>query len=71
MNYKCISCGNCVEVPRSGMTVNNRRLQPYCFYCVTDAHKTGARKIGHKATWTGRTPAWCPVDAKRKELAEV
>lgn len=64
---QCIYCGNCVEVPGSGMKANNRELQPYCFYCVTDAFATGARKIGHKVDWTGRTPSWCPVEAARKE----
>ena len=62
MYKKCTSCGNCVEVKRDGMIVKNRKLDAYCFYCVSDKFATGARKIGSKASWTGRTPKWCPVE---------
>lgn len=66
--HKCISCRNCVEVTRSGLAIKGRELQAFCFYCVSDAFKTGARKIGNKADWTGRTPKWCPTEAKRREI---
>lgn len=66
--YECIVCRNCVEVTQSGMAIKGRELQIYCFYCVSDAFKTGARKIGHKADWTGRVPKWCPVKVDRRNL---
>lgn len=63
MYHKCISCKNCVEVTRSGTAIKGKELQAFCFYCISDSFKTGARKIGHKADWTGRTPKWCPAEA--------
>lgn len=42
-----------------------RTMDQYCYYCL--AKPTG-KKIGSKASWTGRTPGWCPIgrDAKRR-----
>lgn len=34
------------------------KLEQYCYYCM--ATKRG-KKIGHKASWTGNTPKWCPL----------
>lgn len=41
-----------------------RKMERFCFYCL--AKVPVGKKIGHKASWTGRTPTWCPV----KEGAE-
>lgn len=35
-----------------------RIMQQFCFYCR--AVQMG-KKIGSKASWTGRTPKWCPL----------
>lgn len=35
-----------------------RTMARFCYYCL--AKPTG-KKIGHKASWTGRTPTWCPL----------
>lgn len=33
-------------------------MQQFCYYCMATSK---AKKIGHKASWTGRTPKWCPL----------
>ena len=38
-----------------------RTMQKYSFYCR--AMPMG-KKIGTKASWTGRTPTWCPLGRK-------
>ena len=35
-----------------------KKLDQYCFYCLKMER---VRKIGHAASWTGRTPKWCPL----------
>ncbi len=42
-----------------------RRLQRFCYYCT--ARVPRGRMIGHKASWTGGVPVWCP--RRRKEGA--
>lgn len=32
-----------------------KKMEPYCYYC-----QIAGRKIGHKASWTGLQPKWCP-----------
>ena len=68
-DYRCTSCGNCVEVPGAGTQVGGRDLQPYCYYCVAPALPHGARKLGHKVDWMGHAPSWCPSSVTRKEDA--
>lgn len=35
-----------------------RTMDRFCYYCLA---KPSGKKIGHKASWTGRTPTWCPL----------
>lgn len=35
-----------------------KKLQQFCYYCMGTP---GIKKIGHKASWTGNTPKWCPL----------
>ena len=44
-----------------------RTMTQYCLYCLATA--TG-KKIGHLASWTGRTPKWCPLGRELKEQHE-
>ena len=44
-----------------------RTMTQYCLYCL--AMPTG-KKIGHLASWTGRTPKWCPLGRELKERHE-
>ena len=60
-HYNCNTCGNCRKINRPDETVGKKKLQQYCFYCMHKSFRSGARKIGHLASWTGRTPTWCPV----------
>ena len=41
-----------------------RRMQKFSFYCL--ATNMG-KKIGSKASWTGRTPTWCPLGREKGE----
>ena len=34
-----------------------KKMDQYCFYCTATPR---LKKIGHKASWTGNTPKWCP-----------
>ncbi len=44
---------------RPGKTIQQKKyMQRYCYYCLATNH---SKKIGHKASWTGRTPVWCPL----------
>lgn len=36
----------------------HRRLERFSFYCLASVR---GKKIGSKASWTGRTPKWCPL----------
>lgn len=42
---------------RPGKARGERTMQQFCYYCLGTV---SGRKIGHKASWTGRTPTWCP-----------
>ena len=41
-----------------------RVMQRFSFYCLATSL---AKKIGSKASWTGRTPIWCPLGRERKD----
>lgn len=44
---------------RPGKTAQQKKpMQKFCFYCLATVK---AKKVGHKASWTGRTPIWCPL----------
>ena len=45
----------CRPAPQFGA---KRIMQLFAYYCR--AMQMG-KKIGHKASWTGRTPKWCPM----------
>lgn len=45
----------CRPAPKFGA---KRLMDQFCYYCR--AMQMG-KKIGHKASWTGRTPKWCPL----------
>lgn len=56
MGQKCLNFYECKkegEVVKSG-----KKLQQFCFYCLGTP---GIKKIGHKASWAGNTPKWCPL----------
>ena len=38
-------------------------LQQHCFYCLKTER---VKKVGHVASWTGRTPKWCPMGRDEK-----
>jgi len=51
--------GNTVVCCRPAESQNaKRKMTQYGLYCL--ATPTG-KKIGHLASWTGRTPVWCPL----------
>ena len=35
-----------------------KNLDQHCFYCFKTER---VKKVGHVASWTGRTPKWCPL----------
>lgn len=47
---------------RPGKTIQQKKpMQQFCYYCLATVK---GKKIGHKASWTGRTPTWCPLGRK-------
>lgn len=51
--------GKDVILCRPGTTIQKKRyMDKYCYYCLAC---TKGKKIGSKASWTGRTPIWCPL----------
>lgn len=51
--YKCEVTG---ERMQAGTSL--KKLDQYCFYCKATP---GVKKIASMATFTGRTPKWCPL----------
>jgi hypothetical protein len=44
---------------RPGRTIQKKKtMDRFCYYCLATPK---AKKIGSKASWTGRTPIWCPL----------
>lgn len=44
---------------RPGRTIQKKKpMDRFCYYCLATPK---AKKIGSKASWTGRTPTWCPL----------
>lgn len=41
-----------------------RTMDQFCYYCRA---MTMGKKIGSKASWTSRTPKWCPLGRERKD----
>ena len=41
-----------------------RIMQQFSFYCLA---KPLGKKIDSKASWTGRTPTWCPLGREKGE----
>ena len=37
-------------------------MDKYCYYCLASVK---SKKIGNKASWTGRTPKWCPLGREK------
>lgn len=60
MNPECLACKNCIEITERNGSLFVSKLDKYCFYCFSAKFASGRRKIGSKASWTGRTPVWCP-----------
>lgn len=56
----CHRCNNFYECRHGGDVVaaSGKKLEQYCFYCLGTPR---VRKIGHKASWAGTTPKWCPL----------
>ena len=54
-----------VSSPNATFPVNGKvkELQQHCLYCMKTP---GVRKIGHKASYTGLTPKWCPLGRDEK-----
>ena len=51
--------GKTVILCRPAKTTRKRKpMDQYCFYCLATV---SAKKIANKASWTGRTPKWCPL----------
>lgn len=51
--------GKRVIICRPGKTVQKKKtMDRFCYYCLATVK---AKKIGHKASWTSRTPKWCPL----------
>lgn len=51
--------GKRVNLCRPGKTIQKKKsMEQFCFYCLATVK---SKKIGHKASWTGRTPPWCPL----------
>ena len=48
--YKCKTDGEFVES-------SGKHLDRFCYYCLGTSR---IKKIGNKASWSGRTPKWCP-----------
>lgn len=59
-NYKTGDvCPELYEVVHQGDVVRSsgKQLEQYCYYCMATPR---VKKIGHKASWSGSTPKWCP-----------
>lgn len=59
-NYKTgETCPELYEVHGAGEVVESsgKRLDQYCYYCLATPR---FKKVGHKASWSGSTPKWCP-----------
>lgn len=51
--------GKDIILCRPGKTIQQKKpMDKYCYYCLATIK---AKKIGNKASWTGRTPIWCPL----------
>ena len=51
--------GKDVILCRPGKTIQKKRpMDRFCYYCLATVK---SKKICNKASWTGRTPAWCPL----------
>ena len=51
---------------RPGKTVQKKKhMERFCYYCLAT---NKSKKIGNKASWTGRTPIWCPLGRERSEI---
>ena len=51
--------GKKVTLCRPGQTIQTKKyMDKYCYYCRASVK---GKKIGNKASWTGRTPKWCPL----------
>lgn len=60
------ACENLYECKHAGDVVESigKKLDQYCFYCLGTPR---IKKIGHKASWPGSTPKWCPLGRKEKK----
>lgn len=57
--------GKDVILCRPGKTVQvKKHMDKYCYYCLASVK---SKKIGSKASWTGRTPKWCPLGREMDE----
>lgn len=53
-------CPNFYACEQEGdfVRASGKKLRQYCYYCLGTPR---VKKIGHKATWAGGTPKWCPL----------
>ena len=68
MKYPDCRCPELYEVKDAGDVVasSNKKLEQYCFYCMATPR---IRRIGHKASWSGSTPKWCPKGREENDNA--
>lgn len=54
-----VTCPDFYQCREEGDMVGGtgKKLDRFCFYCLGTPR---FKKIGHMASWTGTTPAWCP-----------
>lgn len=62
-HYVCLKCKHLREIFKPNEPGPNRPLEQFCYYCRHPKFPR-YRKIGHKATWTGLVPKWCPKEVK-------
>ncbi len=57
--------GKDVILCRPGKRVQKKKfMDRFAYYCLA---KVRSKKIGTKASWTGRTPIWCPLGRELEE----
>lgn len=66
MRYPGHRCPELYEVVNEGDVVasSGKKLEQWCYYCMATPRM---KKVGHKASWTGRTPKWCPLGRDEEE----
>ena len=57
--YLDYRCPELYEVKSADeVSASGKPLDQYCYYCMATPKM---KKIGHRASWIGDAPKWCPL----------